>query len=327
VIAIETLAVALASANCAFLVVLVVRRVWLARRLRVESELERRMQPLALRLVDNPSIGELTAAEQVALARVLARYARLVRGDARENIGRYFAGSTAYGRQIASLHARSSWRRATAAFALGDMAVADAIGPLMQTLDDESRDARAAAARSLGRLQAAVAAEALIRQLSARRLPPIVVTEALRTIGPPVLPHLRELISTSENSVRATTVELLGLIGGPADAPRLIRALSDSDEQVRSAAARALGRVGARRATDALRLTLCDTSTDVREAAATALGAIGDSVAVDELVDLAGTDDFEPAHAAAVAAARIRKNRFVGATSPHMVEVSDLEDL
>jgi HEAT repeat protein len=320
----EILAVALAAANVVFLVVLVLRRVWLARRLRIESELERRVQPLALRLVDNQPVEAMSAAEQVALADVLSRYARLVRGDARASIGRYFAGSAAYRQQIAGLRSRRTWRRAAAAFALGDMAVAEAVDPLLEALEDSSREVRAAAARSLGRLQAERAAEPLVLQLAARRLPPIVVADALLAVGAPVLPHLRALVSAPEASVRVAAVELLGLAGGPSDATDLVQAVFDSDERVRAAAAGALGRVGAQSATDALRLALQDGSPAVREAAARALGAIGDPVAVEELVELATIDGFEPAHAAAVAAAAIRRQPFDDATSPHLIEVSDL---
>lgn len=325
--AIEILAVVLAAANVAFLVVLVVRRVWLARRARIEAELERRVQPLALRLVDNQPVEGLSPSEQVALADVLSRYARLVRGDARANIGRYFSGSAAYRRQIAGLRSRRTWRRATAAFALGDMAVADAVGPLLHALEDASREVRSAAARSLGRLHAERAAEPLVRQLAARRLPPIVVADALLAIGDPVVPHLRLLVSAPEAAVRAAAVELLGLAGGPSHAPDLAEALFDSDDHVRAAAAGALGRVGARSATEALRLSLQDGSPVVREAAARALGAIGDPVALEDLVELAAIDGFEPAHAAAEAAARIRMRPFDNPASPHLVEVSDLAAL
>lgn len=325
--AVEDVALALAVANVLFLVVLVVRRMLVSRRKRRHDEIRRRVQPYALRLVEGQRPPTLAAEAQVVLAQVLARYARLVRGEARSNIGAYFAGSDAYARQIAALRSRRDWRRAAAAFTLGDMAVQAAVPHLLEALEDSNGSVRAAAARSLGSLAAEEAVEPVVGQLAGRRLPQLVAANALLAIGPPAVERLRELLRHPDPAARATAVELLGLVGGVADAQALSTAVLDPEPAVREPAARALGRVGARGSVEVLRTALHDTHDAVREAAARSLGEIGDRAALPDLLAVAETGSFEPARAAAAAAAAIDRDAAAHGHGEHLREVSELAAL
>ena len=85
----------------------------------------------------------------------------------------------------------------------------------------------------------------------------------------------------------------------------MLRALRDPSAEVREAAAEALGRVGAYDAEVELTGRLDDRVRGVRAAAATALGQIDARPALPKLIELARTDIFRPARAAARAVARI----------------------
>lgn len=320
-------ALAITAANVVFIGVLVFRRVTAARRLRDAAARERRIAPLVHQLIDSGTLGEqLDGRDQVALARVLSRMSRLVKGDARAHIGRYFVGSAAYAQQMDALHSRRPWRRAAAAFALGDMA-ADAAEPaLIAALDDVDRDVRAAAARSLGRLGAVDAVVPLVRRLADGSLPRIVVGSALVAFGGEAAPSLRQLVGHPDGDVRATAVELLGLVGTAADAGVLEQALADAVPGVRAQAAIAVGRIGGRSAALAAAAALHDESPLVRVAAARAVAAIGERSALDDLILLACGPEFDAAHAAAHAAGRLdgAAVKAHAAESPHLAEVADL---
>ncbi|HEX5449767.1 MAG TPA: HEAT repeat domain-containing protein [Gaiellaceae bacterium] len=318
-------AVVLAAANVVALASLIGMRVQLRVDEKRRAQLEARVADSALALVDGRSIESLTRDEQRALAAVLARYARLVRGDARKNIAAYFERSPAYADAIRSVTALYAWRRASAAFALGDMAVEASIPALIDALDDKDRDVRAAATRSLGRLGAVEAVEALTQMLATAAVPQQIVATALLQMGERALPRLTALLATDDLRVRASATQLVGLLGTAADSHELIERLGDPAAEVREQAAIALGRVGVRSAGAELLAMLDDRVGFVRAAAATALGAIGDRAAVPALVAMAASDLFEPAHAAAHAVLAIDPNEAaVVSGSPQLDEVADL---
>lgn len=293
------IAIALGAANAAALATLIYRRIRLGVIGRRRAAMEERVAPLALALLDGARPSDLDTRAQLALANVLARYSRLVRGAARESIATYFADSSAYARAIRDLSARQAWRRTTAAFELGDMAVAAAAPHLRRALHDRERGVRAAAARSLGRLQAVDAVEELTRALAAASVPRLVAARALLEIGKPTLPQLLGILHRSDAALRATAAELIGLVGSAQNAPMLIAHLADPSAGVREQAAVALGRLGARDATSALIDALSDRVGFVRASVAEALGAIGDRRALPVLLEIARSDSFEPAQAAA----------------------------
>jgi hypothetical protein len=336
----ETIALgslALASATFLLLAFLVARRVQLAAQARRRRNAEEQLRPAALAVAygDEVGLGALAAwhANGTLFAQLLAGYARLLSGDARERIGAFFEARGAVMGEVRKLEARQAWRRAAAAYTLGGMSSGRATGPLLTALaDDPDRAVRAAAARSLGRIGAVEAVPELVESLVSKRVPRAVGGQALLDLGAAAVEPLAGLLDHDDPDVRATAVELTGLLADANQAGLLLGALRDSSAAVRANAARALGRLGAGEAAAALRESLADRIGFVREAAAWALGRLGDPEALPLLLAAAESDDFEPARAAAEAAAAIDVEtvqlwgRREGA-GPHLREAADLAAL
>jgi HEAT repeat protein len=321
----------LAALSVAFLVVLAVERTRLGWSERRRAQLEARLRPLALALIDEGRMPRALPSPAAAeLAVILGRYGGRVRGDARERIAAFFEGSGTVDEQLKLLGQRRDWVRADAASALGDMGSARAVAPLLEALADPSRDVRSAAAYSLGRLRALDAVEPLLAAVQERRIPRAVVCSALLEIGAEAVPRLLGVVADPEPVERATAVELVGLLGDAADGRRLVESLIDTSAEVRANAARALGRLGAEEAAAAVRQLLADRIPFVRVAAAEALGLLRDDEAVEGLLAQARRDSFDPARAAAEALGRIAPARVAAEArhpeqaGPHVLETADL---
>jgi hypothetical protein len=326
----EIAAFALTACSIAMLAVLVTRRWELARRARHRQGVEDRLRPVALELLHagtEPPDG-LSEEEGEALADLLGRYARAVRGPTHDRIVEYFAGQGTVERELAVLaEARRPWRRATAAFRLGDIGSQDAAPALVRALSDGDRAVRIAAARSLGRLRVPEAGSALVAAAAEGRAPAGLVRWALLQVGSPALPELRALLSSSSDRERAAALQLIGLLGGPSDAGGAEARLRDSSSLVRAQAARALGRLGGERNLPALLDALEDRIPAVRAAAATSLGYLRDPQPLEALTEHAESDPvFEVARESARAAARIDPAavRARGSGSEHLREAIDL---
>jgi HEAT repeat protein len=209
------------------------------------------------------------------------------------------------------------------------MGCEEAAPALLVALDDGNRTVRAAAARSLGRLKIVDAAKPLVEELVSGRVPNGVAGEALVELGPAAVPDLRAIAEHPSHRLRATAIALLGLVGDSADSPLAVRCLSDPSADVRAAAAETLARIGGSAAESALRATLDDRIHFVRAGAATALGEIGSRAAVPRLLEIARTDAFRPARAAAQAVAQISPKALVAAAEepdagPHLHQAADL---
>jgi HEAT repeat protein len=272
-----------------------------------------------------PSLG---GTEAEVFAELLAEYSRQLRGAPRERIVAFFESSGMFDEQVRRLSHRRASHRAGAAFLLGDIGSPAAATHLVPLLQDRSRDVRAAASRSLGRVQALEAIEPLVAAGVDGTVPLDVSNLALLDLGPTAIGRLVELVDHPDSSIRASAVQLIGLLGGAADVDPILDHLSDPAAAVRSASAATLGRLGASEARDALIGALDDRVPDVRTAAAEALGQIGGRHAVDALVPVARSDAFEPARAAAEALARIDPMmvRRIGdepEAGPHLREAAD----
>jgi HEAT repeat protein len=328
----EIAALALSAASIVMLAVLVTRRWELTRRARHRQDVEDRLKPLALELlhagIEPPA--ELSGEQKEALADLLGRYVRTVRGQTHDNVVGYFARQGIIDREIAVLAgARAAWRRGTAAFRLGDIGSDQAPPALIAALGDSDRAVRVAATRSLGRLRAPEAGPALVAAAADRRAPAALVQWALLQIGPPVLPELRSLLVSPNERERAAALQLIALLGGPSDAGEAEARLRDSSALVRAQAARALGRLGSERNLIALLEALEDRIPAVRAAAAISLGYLRDPRALDALTKHAeGDASFEVARESARAAARIdpaaSADRARAAGSEHLREAVDL---
>jgi HEAT repeat protein len=305
--ALQYVSLALAVAATAFVLVLVLRRVSLAREERQRVAIEERLRDTALALVDGDEVAlpELNRTEAAVFAGLLNRYSRQLAGEPREHIATYFEDGGHVAHEVKALRGRRSWKRAAAAAVLGDMASPTAVPALLDALDDPERDVRASAARSLALLRATEAVEPLVEALAAGRLQRAVGGWALMQMGEAAVPQLRALLDSEDADVRAVAAELLGLTGSAADSKVLIERLRDPRAEVRAKSAHALGRLGAADAATALRDVLGDRIFFVRAAAARALGQIGDRPSSAALVHIAQTDRFEAAQAAARALAEL----------------------
>lgn len=328
IVVLDASAVALASVVAIFLAVLTARRVLLVRREAVRRAADDRLGPLALELlsgeVENPG---LSAAETDALGRVLARYSRELAGEGSRAIATFFEASGGVDRELAGLTHRRAWRRATAAFTLGDMASDRAVPALLGALDDTDRSVRAAAARSLGRLGASESVAPLLRALVVREVPYVTAAHALLAIGAVALPSLVGLTADPDAAVRAHAIELIGWLGDASEGPLLSKHLRDPSAEVRAKAAGALGRLGAAEATGQLCNVLDqDRIWYVRVAAAEALGVVGDVAAAESLLHAARSDSFETARAASAAVGVVDPGALAAAADAgsHLREAADL---
>lgn len=324
-------AVILAGAAALSVCVLVARRLLLARADRRALDAEERLRPVALSLLDGQAVelGGLSRRDGEVLCLLLSRLGRNVRGASTGRIAEFLEREGWVDRQLRSLSSSRPWRRATAAYVLGDMGSQRPVPDLLSALEDSQRDVRSAAARSLGRLRAASAVEPLVRALVDGRIPRSVAGQALLAIGPAALPALHGLQTAPAAETRAFAVELVGLLGGAGDGAVLVDRLRDTSAEVRAKAARALGRLGAEEGAAELRAALDDRVPFVRVVAATALSEIGDPAAVPVLLRIAREDRFEPARAAARALGRLdpvalKKGASARGAGPHLCEAADL---
>jgi HEAT repeat protein len=332
---VQLAALAFFVGSCLMILVLVIRRSFLARGAGRREALVARLRPTALALVEGDAtqpVPDFQGMEAEVFASLLGGYARLLSGEARERIAAYFEASGGVDEQLRRLRSRRAWKRASAAFTLGDMCSLRAAPSLIRALDDQARDVRMAVTRSLGRLGALDAIEPLISASLAGRVPRAVTGLALLDLGPTAVPRLLELTESPEPAVRAGAVELVGLLGNAGDARPVLDRLRDPAATVRTASADALGRLGAGEARDALVRTLDDRMPAVRTAAARALGQTGGRRAADALVAVARGDVFEPARAAAEALARIDRSLLLQVAAepdagPHLREAADLLSL
>jgi hypothetical protein len=298
---------ALGVINSVLLLVLVWRRVRLAQRARRRLTIETRLRPTVLTFVDGQGElpHELTRREQEVLADLLGKYGRLLRGPSSARIAAYFEHEGTVARELAALAGdRQAWRRAGAAYRLGNVGSATAAAGLTAALGDVSREVRSAAARSLGKLRSAAAVDPLLAAVAARRIPPALVGWALLQIGAAALPQLRAAVENEQPANRAGAVRMLGLLGDAPDAELVATRLRDTSALVRTAAARALARIGGSGNVPALLAALDDRVPSVRAAAAEALGRLRVQD-TERLLELARDDGFEVSRAAARAAVRI----------------------
>jgi HEAT repeat protein len=317
---------ALGTINSMLLAVLVWRRVRIAQKARRRARLELQLKPAALGFLEGETDlpGHLKPGEQEVLADVLGRYARLLKGPTTARIAAYFESHGTVDRELRALASdRQDWRRAGAAYRLGDIGSPLAADGLTSALRDPSRDVRTTAARSLGKLRVPEAVPPLLEAVAARRIPPALAGWALLQIGPSALPRLRTALDAQEPVNRAGAVRMLGFLGDAADAQSIEERLLDTSGQVRAAAARSMARIGSSRNVPALLVALDDRLPVVRVAAAEALGRLRVQ-SVDRLLEHARDDRFDVSRAAARAAASINLAQAEAAAtataSPHLEE-------
>jgi hypothetical protein len=320
----------LATLNAMLVAVLVYRRVRIAHKARRRARLQVQLKPVALAFVDGDRElpPDLTPAQQEVLTEVLGGYGRWLKGPATARIAAYFETHGGVRRELAVLAShRAGWRRAGAAYRLGDIGSASACPALIAALEDPDREVRTAAARSLGRLRSADAVDPLLAAVAARSVPTALAGWSLLQIGREALPRLRSALESENPIHRAGAVRMLGLIGDASDAEQVQARLRDSSALVRAAAARSLARLGGRRDIPQLLSALKDRIPAVRVAAAEALGRLREPV-LDSLVALVHEDGFEVSRAAAYAAASVDlEGAAQAARASHDVHLQEAVDI
>jgi HEAT repeat protein len=192
-----------------------------------------------------------------------------------------------------------------------------AVAPLVEALDDDDCDLRAAAAVALGRIGDRRAVEALsrrvgdaaeevrrqaIRALASLKDPRAVpflidafdardwkmsheATKALVEIGEPAVPALVDGLAHPGRFVMIHSATALAKIKDPRAVEPLLSCLFDADSAIARAAANALGEIGDARAVEPVIALLHYPAGHAQDAAASALGKIGDRRAVVPLME------------------------------------------
>lgn len=321
--------VALALLNVLIAGVVIGNRFLVRSRQRRYTSALQRLRPAVLEWMEGDGVvlPRLEGIEQRALLDLLGKFGRSLRGDQRRRVADLaLAGGYTHDLAVAAT-SRRPWRRAAAAYRLGDIGSGDA-ELLVALLGDDDRRVRNAAARSLGRQGALEGVEPIVVALATGRVARAIGGQALLDIGSPAADGLAQLLDSRIREVRATAAELLGRLGGPEHARILAQQLNHPDAEVRVAVVRALGRLGGRAAARSVAELLDDPVAYVRAAAATATARLGGAAELDKLITMAIEDEFLPANAAAGAATELDPGRVVRAAAatgaPHLVEAADL---
>jgi hypothetical protein len=288
-----------------------VRTTRAARRARLAAPARRVLLALAAG-DDDPENAEALAALDPAAWRAVEPSAVAllgkVRGEAHAALVGVFEQRGMGTRALRDVDARDAVRRARAAEVLGNLGRGESLDPLVDLLQDRDSDVRAVAARSLGRIADPQAASALLTSLAGRRtVPPQVVAQAVMRMGAGAQPALAAALDHPAALVRATAVDVLGLVGAITAAGRVIDALRvDESIDVRERAAAALGRLGTRSALPPLLEAVePDRAPALRATATRALGDLGAVAAAPALGALLSDPEHDVAHAAAHALLRL----------------------
>jgi HEAT repeat protein len=318
----------------------IIRQRLATRRARLAAPARRMLLQLAAGDGDEAALVERLAAIDGAVWRAVepSAVAMLgkVRGEAHATLVTVFMRRGAAMRAERDLHARSPVRRARAAEVLGNLGERVALGALCELLADPNPDTRVVAARALGRIADPAAALPLLRSVAGRRpVPPQLAAHAVLRLGLAAQAEVEHALDHPDEIVRATAVEVLGLIGAVGSTPRVEAALrSDLSGEVQRRAARTLGRLGARSAlAPLLEAVGPDRPAALRAVAAEALGDLGAAAAAEPLAALLADTQYRVAHHAARSLLRLglpglaALRAATGAAEPHAREALAMAEL
>lgn len=164
--------------------------------------------------------------------------------------------------------------RHSAARTLGHLEADQAVGALIEALEDPSEMVRWASVSALGTIKHPSAAGPLVRMLVYQDVH-WMTTKALRRIGAPTIEPLVGALKHELAPVRRSAALVLGSIADRWVVGRMLPSLKDPDERVREAVAKALGNIADERAAEPLAESLMDPAWRVRRAAAGALDDLG----------------------------------------------------
>jgi HEAT repeat protein len=312
-----------------FVSLIVLRESWALRR-RQRERVRPRMEEVVARLLADDDPERATEEFRTAI-RSLGRHARPVlawlvldlaqdadeRSLARVREGVDRSGVIAVAES--GTRGRIPWRRRVAIEFLGVFGGEHSVPVLAGLLEDRRLDVRIAAARALGAIGSPQGAPALTNAfLERRNVPPGIVHDALRRLGPAGAEAFRRGLAAPGATLRvASCFGIAGTADAREAAARLEEALDhDPAASVRAAAAKALARIAgappaqveagappahvtAAAPPAALARAARDDEPQVRREAVAALGRYDDPAQVELLAELMGDDDRETALRAA----------------------------
>ena len=185
--------------------------------------------------------------------------------------------------------------RASAAWALGEIADAAVVPVLVHALDDPDDEVRFRAASSLENLRDGRASDALLRKLGDPQ--PRVAAAAARSLGslrkPEAVPELLRVIAGESDRVARAAFDALGKIGYSTSVPQLTDELAspNTDVEREVAAVSLLGLTGEGPALPPLLTALGNAAIPVRIAAVRALGRLGNRAATGYLTEVLEDED------------------------------------
>jgi HEAT repeat protein len=237
-----------------------------------------------------------------------------VKGDAHLALVELLLSRGASARAEANANSRSGVRRSRGAYQLGALGRQGAVGTLLALLSDGRFVVRRMAVRALGQIRDPEAVGPLLDAVDEDPALARDVMAAFQRIGPDAAPPLRGDLETQLTALPAAAVgrrgalaaAALGLLGDVGATGLLTRALADTRQPgLAAAAAEALGQLGVPGAVGELIAALSATDEELRLQAARALGRIGDASVVPGLAQTLGTGSHEVERAVAAALLRL----------------------
>jgi len=231
----------------------------------------------------------LRRSQWAAVEPVLLAMLGKLRGDARARLVQLFVDRDAVATAMQDLASEHPDLRGRAAARLGVLGWRDAVPALCRLLVDADQEVRRSAVAALGDIGDPAAAEPLLSRVGRRRpLPTLEVVRAVARLGLGAQPSLATAVTHRDPRVRATAVEIIGVLGAISLARPVIRLLDhDGDLDVRVRAAGALGRLGTPSGRGPLlAATAAHEPEHLRAVACRALGELGAVEAVPHLTEL-----------------------------------------
>lgn len=253
-------------------------------------------------------IKALPATDALVFLKLCAEYLTITRSRLAERVGHLLQESGLFTREINRLRHRSWGVRADACWNLGRLTIRESIPPLIARLDDRHPVVRISAIIALSNLRAAEAVVPIIRSLEKYKgWADLRAGMALQKIGPQIGSQIEELLQTplSPEALK-TSLQIIGQLN-TAGNPALIRRFAlHADPEIRVDAVRALSRIEPDDESVEICISaLMDDHWPVRAIAAQSLGLLADRRAIEFLEISMSDQQYWVRHHAAEALSRL----------------------
>lgn len=276
------------------------------------------IRPILIRLVASDELdrealdmlGDLPDKEWRAVEPRVFAILDKVRGQAADSVATLLNSRGAADRTLRAARSHNAVKRAAAGDRLASLRHHASVGLLERMLDDPDRDVRRVAAVGLGRVGRAGSVAPLLASVTGkRRTSLLLVGDSLARIGMKAVDALVEALDSPLAAQRELAAGTLGRIGATAAAERLADLLyNDEADSVRVSAAGALSKVGTWDAVTPLRDVAAGYApTPVRCAAIAGLAELGSAASVAMLEAIVCEPNYDVAHSAAGALARLER--------------------